>query len=142
MPKQNNEKSIPPKIAGDNLPSAELEILACLWQKGKATARELQETMASYRPMAHGSMVTLLKRLESKGYVSKQKAQTGKAFVYEPTNGPKQTYRRIMKYLHDRIFGGSGVALVTSLFESRPPNQEELDTLQKLLDQLREKRHQ
>lgn len=128
------------QAAQKNLPDAELEVLACLWQRGKATACELRETMASYRPMAHGSMVTLLKRLEGKGFVSKQKGTAGKAFVYEPTRGPKQTYRRIMKNLHERVFGGSGVAMVTSLFESRPPTQEELEELQKLLDRLRVRR--
>lgn len=139
MAKQENEVGGKPRT-GEHLPDAELEVLARLWQGGQATARELRETMATQRPMAHGSMVTLLKRLEGKGFVSKRKGSVGKAFVYEPTRGPKQTYRRIMKNLHERVFGGSGVAMVTSLFESRPPSTEELEELQTLLDGLREKR--
>lgn len=123
--------------SGENLPDAELEVMACLWNQDTATARELREEMAAQRPMAHGSMLTLLKRLEAKGFVSKKKGSAGKAFVYTPTRGPKQTYRRIMKNLHERVFGGSGVTMMTSLFESRPPSQSELDDLQKLLDKLR-----
>ncbi len=137
MPKRETQANVPRENTGENLPDAELEVLACLWQRGEATARELRELMASYRPMAHGSMATLLKRLEGKGFISKQKGATGKAFVYAPARGPKQTYRRIMKNLHQRVFGGSGVAMVTSLFESRPPTREELEELQKLLDRLR-----
>jgi predicted transcriptional regulator len=120
-----------------DLPDAELEVLACLWQHGEATARALREQMQAYRPMAHGSMVTLLTRLERKGLVSKRKGQAGKAFIYTPTRRPEPTYRRIMRDIQDRIFGGSGVTMVSSLFESRPPTEDELDQLQHLLDDLR-----
>lgn len=137
--KSNPRSESHKQAARENLPDAELEVLGCLWQRGKSTARGLRETMASYRPMAHGSMVTLLKRLEKKGFVSKRKGAVGKAFVYEPTHGPKKTYRRIMEYLYLRVFGGSGVAMVTSLFESRPPTREEIKELQKLLDQLQQR---
>jgi len=125
--------------AHENLPSAELEVLACLWQQGKATAREIRETMQGYRPMTHGSMVTLLKRLEGKNLVSKEKSPVGKAFLYHPTRRPEPTYRRIMRDLRERVFGDSGVAMVSSLFETRTPTPEELDALQQLLDQLRDK---
>ena len=123
----------------EKLPSAELEVLASLWQQGKATAREIREAMQGYRPMTHGSMVSLLKRLEGKNLVSKEKGPVGKAFVYCPTRPPEPTYRRIMRDLYERVFGGSGVAMVASLFESRPPTSEELDALEGLLRELREK---
>jgi BlaI family transcriptional regulator, penicillinase repressor len=122
-----------------NLPDAELEVLACLWQNGKATVREVREAMAGYRPMTHGAMVTLLKRLEGKGLVSKEKGPVGKAFVYEATRRPEPTYRRLMRDMRERVFGGSGVAMVASLFETRPPSPEEMDELQRLLDGLRKK---
>ncbi|MHC4716797.1 MAG: BlaI/MecI/CopY family transcriptional regulator, partial [Planctomycetota bacterium] len=43
------------------LPRAELEVMACLWEGGPATARRIRETMHDYRPMAHGSVMVLLK---------------------------------------------------------------------------------
>lgn len=125
--------------ARENLPSAELEVLAVLWQQGKATAREIREAMQGYRPMTHGSMVSLLKRLEAKRLVSKQKGSVGKAFVYYPMERPEPMYRRIMRDLYERVFGQSGVVMVASLFESRPPTAEELDALEALLRDLREK---
>ncbi len=121
------------------LPDAEMEVLACLWQKGKATVREVREGMAGYRPMAHGSVVTLLKRLEAKNLVSREKEKKGKAFIYKPTRRPEPTYRDLVRNLTERIFGGSPVMLVASLFESRRPSLEEIGELQKLLNQLRQK---
>ena len=121
----------------DRLPDAELEVLACLWQQGEATAREVREMMDSYRRMAHGSMVTLLKRLEAKGLVTRAKAPVGKAFVYRPTRKPGPTYRRILRDLVHRIFRGNNVEVVSTLLDSNPPTPEELDRLQELVDDLR-----
>jgi len=124
--------------SSDHLPDAELEVLAGLWKMGAATARDLRESLEPFRPMSHGAMVTLLNRLEEKGFVTKKKGPVGKAFVYSPTRGPKPTFRRIMRETCERIFGGSGIAMVTSLFETRPPTGDELDKLQQLLDDLRQ----
>lgn len=135
---KRQEKPPAGRPAQENLPNAELEVLASLWQQGKATAREIREAMQGYRPMTHGSMVTLLKRLEGKGLVSKEKGPVGKAFVYCPTRRPEPTYRRLTRDLRERVFGGSGVAMVSSLFETRPPTPEELDALQQLLNRLRD----
>ena len=91
------------------LPNAELDVLGCLWKRQLATAREIRETMKSYRPMAHGSVVTLLKRLEAKGLVTRRKGRVGKAFVYRATRRPEPTCRGILRNLLDRAFGGDGV---------------------------------
>jgi|SRR6266404_7737483 len=127
-------------MAEERLPDAELEVLASLWQHGQATARQLREAMTGYRPMAHASMVTLLKRLVAKGLVKRDKGPVGKAFVYKPLRRPEKTYRRVVNDMLQRIFGGNGIALVTSLFETQPPTRDEVDQLQRLLDQLRRQR--
>jgi len=108
--------------AGEKLPDAELEVLACLWQHREATARQIREIMGDYRPMTHGSMVTLLKRLESKGFV---------------TRSAQPTYRRILRDVVQRIFGGDGVEMVSTFLDTKPPSPRELDQLQRLLDQYR-----
>ncbi len=123
----------------DRLPDAELEVMACLWRLGEASARQLRESMAGFRPMAHASVMTLLNRLEAKGLIRRAKGPVGKAFVYTPTRQPGKTYRRVIGDVLQRIFGGNGPALVASLFETQPPTAEEIDQLQRLLDQLRSK---
>jgi predicted transcriptional regulator len=125
--------------SNDRLPDAELDVLACLWRRGEATASEVREMMRRYRPMAHGSVATLLSRLLAKGLVAREKASVGKAFVYQPTRQARSGYRRVVRDVVDRVFGGNSVALVASLFETRPPDAEEVHELQKLLDGLRTK---
>lgn len=125
-------------MAQGNLPDAELEVLACLHRLGgEATARRLREEMTEYRPLTHSSMVTLLGRLQARGLVTKAKGPVGKAFLYRPLKDSGSTFRPLLRNLLRRIFGGDGVALVASLFESKPPTPDELNKLEKLLHQLR-----
>lgn len=139
MPEQRPAKSKSARPSPAPLPDAELEVLACLWRQGEATARQIRETMHSYRAMAHGSVMSLLKRLQEKGWVSRQKGPVGKAFVYRPTRRPGPTYRSILARFRRRIFGGNSVAMVSNLFDAKPPTQEEVQKLRRLLDELQTK---
>lgn len=123
----------------NQLPDAELEVLACLWKHGQLTARSIRERMVGYRPMTHAAVSTLLKRLQDKGMVVREKGPVGKAFLYRAATGPRKTYRRIVDDLIERIFSGSGTALVTTLLEARPPSAGELEELQRLLDDYRKR---
>ena len=119
------------------LPPAERDVLACVHRHGQATARTIRETLASFRPMAHGSVMTLLKRLEAKGLVTYEKGNEGKAFIYRATQKPKATFGRVMKQMLERVFHGDSVALVTSLFETKPPTADQVKELERLLGELK-----
>src|SRR5437899_7323993 len=99
------------------LPDAELDVMACLWRDGALTARQVREVLAAKRPMAHASVCTLLKRLEEKRLVARAKSAVGKSFVYQAKTQPTALRPRLLGDLLERLFGGSGVALVSSLLE-------------------------
>ena len=122
-----------------NIPAAELEVLACLQQMEQATAREIRERMHAYRPMAHGSVMNLLKRLEAKKLVTRKKGPVGKAFVYRPRAATASICGGVLNRLLHRIYGGDSLALVASLFETRPPDSRQLEKLEELLEELRAK---
>ncbi len=119
------------------VPDAEADVLAALYDAGEATARTLRELLAKKRPMAHGTVVTLLRRLEDRGLVKRRKAEQGKAFVYRPTRAHGRTFGPAVAALMQRAFGGKPAALVASLFESRPPSAQEIDELEALVERLR-----
>lgn len=120
-----------------SIPEAELEILACLHRLEEATAAELRSAIAGYRPLAHGSVITLLKRLEGRKLVRKRKGPKGKAFLYQPCHEPSSTLGGVLDRLLNRIFAGDSVALVSSLLETSPPDEKELEDLQQLLDRFK-----
>jgi len=128
-----------PQTSGESelrLPGAELDVLACLWRLGKATARELRGALHDLRPMTHGSIGTLLNRLQVKGLVRKKKGNVGKAFIFQPTRQPATGYRQIAAGMLRRVFGGNSVAFVTALLETKPPTPEELEALRELIERL------
>lgn len=124
-------KSTGARGAADSIPNAELDILACLWREGPVTARRIRDMMKKYRPMAHGSVVTLLTRLETKGLVSKEKGAVGKAFLFRARNGPEQTHRRLTRDLLQRVFANNPAAMIGAVLDVEAPTAEEYAEIQK-----------
>ena len=123
----------------NEIPPAELEVLACVTRLGPTTARQVREAMLPFRPMAHGSVVTLLTRLEEKNLVTKTKGPVGKAFLYSVTETAGKVYRNALhRFLH-RVFGGDSMHLVASVFETKPPDPGQIEELEQLLDDLKAK---
>jgi BlaI family transcriptional regulator, penicillinase repressor len=122
------------------IPDAEADVLAALFDADEATARQVRETLAKKRPMAHGTVVTLLRRLEDRGLVKRRKADQGKAFVYRPAKAHARTFGPAVTSLMQRAFGGKPAALVASLFETRPPSNQEIDELEALVARLKNER--
>jgi predicted transcriptional regulator len=122
-----------------SLPDAELDVMACLWERGPMTARAIREALDARRPMSHASISTLLARLMEKGYVTRTKADVGKAFVFRAVREPRATRRRLVSELLDRVFGGSGVALVSSLLEAKALSPGDVEEVARLFETMREK---
>ena len=127
-------------MSDTELPDAELDVLAALWHRREATAREIREALAAHRPMTHGATVTLLRRLEAKGFVVETDRKVGKAHVFRAAGRPARTIRRHVDRVVARLFGGDRVRLVSALFEGRRPSQEQIADLEKLLDDLKRRR--
>jgi predicted transcriptional regulator len=119
------------------IPDAEADVLSALFDVDEATARTVRERLVKKRPMAHGTVVTLLRRLEDRGLVKRRKADHGKAFVYSPAKAHARTFGPVVSSLMQRAFGGKPAALVASLFETRPPSAQEIDELEALVKRLK-----
>ena len=123
-----------------HIPDAEADVLAALFDADEATARQIREALARKRPMAHGTVVTLLKRLEERGLVRRRKGNEGKAFIYRPAKEHARTFGPLVTSLVQRAFGGKPSALVASLFETRVPSPQEIDELEALVERLKKQR--
>lgn len=122
----------------DRLPDGELEILNILWKLGKATATQIRHAQKPQRD--HATVSTLLKRLITKKLVRREKAKTGREFVYEAIAKPEKTRRGLMKSFLKNTFEGSGIEMISALFQTSAPNEEEIDQLQAMLDELKSKK--
>lgn len=142
MAKKQRKKTKRNRVAADiidTLPPAELDVLSCVWRENPVTARRIREMMLKHRPMAHGSVVTLLTRLESKGLVTKDKGPVGKAFLFKPLKRPEAVQKRLVKDMVDHVFGSDTGAMVCAVLDANPPTADEVSSIQSVLTAAKKK---
>ena len=126
--------------ARKTIPDAQRDVLVTLDRLGEATVQEIRESIAPVRRLEPSSIMTLLKRLETKKLVSKRKADKGKAFVFKTTAKSNSACRDLVKDLFQHAFGGDTMAFMQSFFETKKPTENEIEELQQLLEELKAKK--
>jgi predicted transcriptional regulator len=112
---------------------AELRLMDVLWDKGSATVSDVLEGLKAKPPLAYSTVITTLRILETKGYVSHTKE--GRAFTYQPLIGRDEARQSAITHLLQRLFEGSPELLVTSLFEDRKISAAEMKRLRALIEE-------
>ena len=117
----------------ERVPDAEMDVLVILRRQGDMAAADLVRALAPTRPMSHGSVGTLLARLEAKGLVTRRRQEVGKAFLFSATPRAEGALRRAVEGLMTRVFGGDRMAMVASLLDARPLDADELARLDRVV---------
>lgn len=112
---------------------AELRLMDVLWDKGSATVSDVLEGLKTKPALAYSTVITTLRILETKGYVSHRKE--GRAFTYQPLIGRHEARQSAITHLLHRLFEGSPELLVTSLFEDRKISAVEMKRLRALIEE-------
>jgi predicted transcriptional regulator len=103
-----------PRPKSPTLTDGELRLMRVLWEKGHATVGEVVEALKSPKP-AYNTVLTLLRIMEKKGYVSHQK--DGRAFIFQPTVARADASRNALQTLVNRFFEGSPRLLILNLLD-------------------------
>jgi len=113
----------------------ERQIIDILYQKGRATAVEVMESMPD--PPGYSAVRSHLATLEEKGHVRHEK--DGAKYVFIPTLHPSNAKRSAIRHLIRTFFGGSREQAVAALLEVAPSefSREELDRLADLIEKAR-----
>jgi len=109
----------------------QLRIMQILWERGRATAREITDALNASEPIAHSTIQTLLRRLEAKSAVAHEVAD--RTFVFRPLVQPEKVRRKATREFVDRLFGGSPGGLVSYLIRNERIPREELDEIRRLI---------
>jgi predicted transcriptional regulator len=102
-----------------------------LWDRGRATVGEVVEGLPARQKPAYNTVLTILRILERKGYVTHEK--DGRAHVYVPLIDRTQARRGALAHLLARFFDDSPELLVLNLLEDGQVGQEELTRVRRLL---------
>lgn len=113
----------------------QFRIMQVLWDRGRASARDITDALNAGEPVAHSTVQTLLRQLEAKGAVGHE--EQGRTFVFFPRLKETNVKRTATRDLLERVFGGSVGSLVAHLLNNERLSKKELDDLQRLIDQRR-----
>jgi predicted transcriptional regulator len=109
----------------------ELEIMKIVWKNGQATVRDVYETLLDRRKVAYTTVLTMMKILETKGYLAKDRDE--RAHVYRPARAERVVVRSMVREFVDRVFNGSAQPLLLHLVRDRRLSEDELDELARLV---------
>ena len=116
----------------------ELEILKILWEMGEASVREVYERMSQTVPIVQNTVQAFLRTMEDKGLVRHR--VEGRTFIYRPVPARDQTQKNLVGGVLDRVFDGAIDQLVQSALSLRKPTRQELDKLEELIRQYKDRR--
>lgn len=113
----------------------ELEILQVLWDKGKATVRDVHETILTYKDAGYTTTLKLMQIMFDKGLVKRD--NSSKTHIYEANVSREKTQSQFLGKMINSLFGGSSTQLVMQALGNHAPNKEELEEIQQMLDNLK-----
>ncbi len=111
----------------------QFQIMQVLWDRGRATARDITDALGGSEPVAHSTVQTLLRQLEAKGAVGHE--AEGRTFLFFPRLKEHRVKRTAARDLLDRVFGGNVGSLVSYLLKNERLSRTELEELQRLIDE-------
>jgi predicted transcriptional regulator len=114
---------------------SELEILQVLWQKGQATVREVHDELSRSRDIGYTTALKLLQIMFDKGLVTRD--DSSRTHIYQAAVSREKTQKQLVGKMISTLFSGSPSELVMQALGNHKASAEELDEIQKLLDNLR-----
>ncbi len=118
-----------PRSRSETLTERESQVMDVLWGLGPSTADRVREALPD-RP--HDSTVrTLLRVLESKGYVTHD--DRGTSYTFRAAVDRARVQRTAVRSVLERFFGGSAEDLVLRLVEDEQITPEQLEEIRRAI---------
>lgn len=115
---------------------AEMSILAVIWERRRATVREVHEALSSSQEVGYTTILKLMQIMTEKGLLERDASVRPQVFWARRPR--KQTQKMLLKDLVERAFSGSPGSLVLQALSMERTSPEELAEIRELLDQLEE----
>jgi len=122
-----------PRSRSANLTEAELRLMDVIWDKGSVTVADVAEALPKDLGLAYNSVLTTMRILEDKGYLTHTKSPEGRAFVYSAVVGREQASRNAVRHLISRFFQNSPELLVLNVLKDEELSETELNGIRHLL---------
>ena len=125
-----------------SIPDSELDVIKVLWERGRATVREVLESLKAAghvgekqgRPWSYATVATLLDRLESRQLIESDRSD--QAFSYRALVSVKDIQRRRVDSLVDKLYQGEPGLLVLHLLKSHQLDPNHAHEVRSLLEKM------
>jgi|SRR5687768_8856538 len=118
------------KAARVRAPLTELEnlVMQAVWNAAPASVEAVHRVVSQRRNLKETTVRTLLRRLESKGYLRHE--AEGRAYVYSAIEPSRSLAARAVRQIVDRLCRGSMEELVSGMVDARVLSETELKQLE------------
>ena len=115
------------------LANAELAIMDLLWKEGRLTARQIQEELYRDATKAqHGTVQKLLKRLEDKGFIARDRSLA--VHIFSPLITRDEYACSQLESLADKLTEGSLAPMITRMVKEKMLSPSEIQRLREILE--------
>lgn len=130
-----------PVSSGPSLGDTELEVLNIVWDIGESTVSDVHEIVTRERDVAYTTIMTVMKNLARKGYLSY--SNKGRSFLYRAERSARDVRTGLARDLVQRAFGDSPLSLALTLVRDEGLSTTELEELKAAIRRLEngEERH-
>ncbi len=112
-----------------SLTDREADLMQVLWDHGPSLVSEVRTRLAD--PLAYTTVLTVLRILESKGYVGH--TEEGRVHRYFTTVEQQSARKSALRHLTDKLFEGSSELLMTHLVSEQKLSAEQVQRLRRIL---------
>jgi predicted transcriptional regulator len=111
------------------LTDREADVMQVLWDHGPSLVAEVREHLAD--PLAYNTVLTILRTLETKGYVDHE--EEGRGYRYFASVQQQAAQRSALRHLTGKLFKGSAELLFAHLVSDRKLTPAQIKRMQKML---------
>lgn len=119
------------------LPDSELDIMLVLWNHEPPMSRlEIERVVNEKKKLAPTTILSLLTRLEKKGFVSARKE--GKMNLYTPLVTQEEYQQQESRSVLEKLYGNSLKRFVNALYQGEKMKKEDIQELSDFLKEMEE----
>jgi predicted transcriptional regulator len=123
------------------LAAGELDVMKVLWDAGPSTVRETMFRLhQSGRRVAYTTVMTVLSRLEKKGFVASDKSDV--AYIYRAKVSRDRVIGARVREVVKQLYDGAAAPLVLQLMQSERFSPDEIAEFQRLVERLEQETRQ
>ncbi|MFO0921367.1 MAG: BlaI/MecI/CopY family transcriptional regulator [Pirellulales bacterium] len=112
----------------------ELQILRILWDQGPSIARQIHDSLQTFKQTTYSTTVKMLSVMLGKGLVKRDESVSPQ--VYRAAVTRDVAGKRLVKDLVEKVYDGAAATLVLHALRAGKSSAEDLAEIRKLLDEM------